>query len=94
LSIELFPFLLYYPPIHTLEIDHPVFPQTMCVKHTGMEETTFKGCHEEKGDRPLFFREEGQFLSSLTKGLKGTVPEKKGPVPFFFLSLLISFDIT
>jgi len=30
-----------------------------------MEEATFKGSHEEKGDRPLFLREEGQ---SLKKG--------------------------
>ena len=43
-----------------------------------MEEATFKGSHEEKGDRPLFLREEGQSLSSLTKGLKGTVPKKMG----------------
>jgi len=59
-----------------------------------MEEATFKGSHEEKGDRPLFLREEGQSLSSLTKGLKGIVPEKKGPVPFFFLFLLTSSNVT
>ncbi len=52
---------------------------------TRMEEATYKGSYEKKGDRPLFFREEGQPLSSSTKGLKGTVPEKKGPVPFFTL---------
>jgi hypothetical protein len=84
LSIELFPFLLYYPHKHTLEIYKLVFLQTMCVKYTGMEEATFKGSHEEKGDRPLFLREEGQSLSSLTKGLKRTIPEKRGLSPFSF----------
>jgi hypothetical protein len=87
LSIELFPFLLYYPHRLTLEIGQPVLLQIKCVKFTGMEEATLKGSHEEKGDRPLFFREKGQPLSSLTKGLKGTVPEKMGLSPFlsFFL---------
>jgi len=56
-----------------------------------MEEATFKGSHKEKGDRPLFFREEGQSLSSLTKGLKGTVPEKSSLSPFFEKSSLSPF---
>ncbi|UCE21633.1 MAG: hypothetical protein JSV46_05315 [Candidatus Aminicenantes bacterium] len=54
----------------------------------GMEEATFKG--EEKGDRPLFFRKEGQSLSSITKGLKGIVPEERGlPLSYPFFSNII-----
>ncbi len=52
--------------------------------HASLAMTLLPSISWRKGDRPLFFREEGQPLSSSSKGLKGTVPKKRGLSPFLY----------